>query len=235
MGKGLLLQITLSSDTLANQAMIVPHEETLTVMDLLIMGGWYFMIPFAIMSLITVYIIVERFIAINRAQKEDPNFMQQIKDYIYDGKIESALNLCKLSKTPVSRMVEKGISRFGRPLNDIKTAIENTGKLEVAKLEKSLPWLATIAGASPMFGFLGTVVGMIQTFHEMYTSGNEVEISNMSGGIMQAMVTTVVGLIIGIVAYVGYNGLTASVERVVYKLEARIMEFMDMLNEPVNQ
>jgi biopolymer transport protein ExbB len=180
-----------------------------------------------------VYIIIERMIAINKAQKEDPNFMMQIKDYILDGKIESALNLCKMNQSPVARMVEKGISRFGRPLNDIKTAIENTGKLEVAKLEKSLSWLATISGAAPMLGFLGTVLGMIKTFHDMYTAGNEVEIANLAGGIMQAMVTTATGLVIGIIAYVGYNVLVARVERVVYKLEARIMEFMDLLNEPV--
>ncbi|GIV41178.1 MAG: biopolymer transporter ExbB [Vicingaceae bacterium] len=227
-----ILQIQMTGDSLGAVAE-VSRVETISVWELIMMGGWYIMIPMGLMSMFAVYIIIERMIAINKAQKEDPNFMMQIKDYILDGKIESALNLCKMNQSPVARMVEKGISRFGRPLNDIKTAIENTGKLEVAKLEKSLSWLATISGAAPMLGFLGTVLGMIKTFHDMYTAGNEVEIANLAGGIMQAMVTTATGLVIGIIAYVGYNVLVARVERVVYKLEARIMEFMDLLNEPV--
>ncbi len=228
----MILQIQMTGDSLGAVAE-VSRVETISVWELIMMGGWYIMIPMGLMSMFAVYIIIERMIAINKAQKEDPNFMMQIKDYILDGKIESALNLCKMNQSPVARMVEKGISRFGRPLNDIKTAIENTGKLEVAKLEKSLSWLATISGAAPMLGFLGTVLGMIKTFHDMYTAGNEVEIANLAGGIMQAMVTTATGLVIGIIAYVGYNVLVARVERVVYKLEARIMEFMDLLNEPV--
>ncbi|GIV30448.1 MAG: biopolymer transporter ExbB [Bacteroidia bacterium] len=228
----MILQIQMTGDSVGVVAE-VSRVETISVWELIMMGGWYIMIPMGLMSMFAVYIIIERMIAINKAQKEDPNFMMQIKDYILDGKIESALNLCKMNQSPVARMVEKGISRFGRPLNDIKTAIENTGKLEVAKLEKSLSWLATISGAAPMLGFLGTVLGMIKTFHDMYTAGNEVEIANLAGGIMQAMVTTATGLVIGIIAYVGYNVLVARVERVVYKLEARIMEFMDLLNEPV--
>lgn len=228
----MILQIQMTGDSVGAVAE-VSRVETISVWELIMMGGWYIMIPMGLMSMFAMYIIIERMIAINKAQKEDPNFMMQIKDYILDGKIESALNLCKMNQSPVARMVEKGISRFGRPLNDIKTAIENTGKLEVAKLEKSLSWLATISGAAPMLGFLGTVLGMIKTFHDMYTAGNEVEIANLAGGIMQAMVTTATGLVIGIIAYVGYNVLVARVERVVYKLEARIMEFMDLLNEPV--
>jgi biopolymer transport protein ExbB len=229
-----LLQINLPSDSLSSNLNlpVVPKEETLSIFQLLVQGGWYIMIPLALLSFIAIYIIIERLLVINKAQKEDTNFMNQIRDYIHDGKIESAINLCKVANNPVSRMIEKGVSRIGKPLNDINTAIENVGKLEVARLEKGLSWLGTIAGAAPMIGFLGTVIGMIRTFHDMSTAGNQVEISNLAGGIMQAMITTAAGLVIGIVAYMGYNIMVAKVEKVVYKLEARTLEFMDLLHEP---
>jgi biopolymer transport protein ExbB len=228
------LQINLPSDSLSSNLNlpVVPKEETLSIFQLLVQGGWYIMIPLALLSFIAIYIIIERLLVINKAQKEDTNFMNQIRDYIHDGKIESAINLCKVANNPVSRMIEKGVSRIGKPLNDINTAIENVGKLEVARLEKGLSWLGTIAGAAPMIGFLGTVIGMIRTFHDMSTAGNQVEISNLAGGIMQAMITTAAGLVIGIVAYMGYNIMVAKVEKVVYKLEARTLEFMDLLHEP---
>ncbi|CAG0970843.1 MAG: MotA/TolQ/ExbB proton channel family protein [Bacteroidetes bacterium] len=235
MTNSFLLQINVVGDSLnsnLNLPVVVPKEETLSIFQLLVQGGWYIMIPLALLSFIAIYIIIERLLTINKAQKEDTNFMNQIRDYIHDGKIESAVNLCRVANNPVSRMIEKGVSRIGKPLNDINTAIENVGKLEVARLEKGLSWLGTIAGAAPMIGFLGTVIGMIRTFHDMSTAGNQVEISNLAGGIMQAMITTAAGLVIGIVAYMGYNIMVAKVEKVVYKLEARTLEFMDLLHEP---
>lgn len=235
MTNSFLLQINVVGDSLnsnLNLPVVVPKEETLSIFQLLVQGGWYIMIPLALLSFLAVYIIIERLLTINKAQKEDTNFMNQIRDYIHDGKIESAVNLCRVANNPVSRMIEKGVSRIGKPLNDISTAIENVGKLEVARLEKGLSWLGTIAGAAPMIGFLGTVIGMIRTFHDMSTAGNQVEISNLAGGIMQAMITTAAGLVIGIVAYMGYNIMVAKVEKVVYKLEARTLEFMDLLHEP---
>ena len=160
-------------------------------------------------------------------------FMNRIKDYIYDGKIDAAVALCKSSTSPASRMVEKGISRIGRPLNDVSTAIENLGKLEIYKLEKGLPTLATVAGAAPMIGFLGTVIGMIKAFYDMSNAGNNIDVSLLSNGIYTAMVTTVAGLIVGILAFFAYNMLVAKVEKVIFRLEATSTEFMDILNEPV--
>lgn len=207
-------------------------EVSLKFGELVIKGGWV-MVPIILLSLIAIYIFVERWYVISKAGKEDMNFMDRIKDYIYDGKIDAAADLCKSSKTPASNMVEKGISRIGRPLNDVNTAIENIGKLEVYKLEKGLPTLATIAGAAPMIGFLGTVIGMIQAFYDMSNAGNNIDVSLLSNGIYTAMVTTVAGLIVGILAFFAYNILVAKVEKVIFRLEATSSEFMDILNEPV--
>ncbi len=208
------------------------NEVTLSFGELMIKGGWV-MIPIVLLSLIAIYIFVERWYVIAKAGKEDMNFMDRIKDYIYDGKIEAATDLCKSSNTPASHMVEKGISRIGRPLNDVNTAIENVGKLEVYKLEKGLPTLATIAGAAPMVGFLGTVIGMIKAFYDMANAGNNIDVSLLSNGIYTAMVTTAAGLVVGILAYFAYNTLVARVEKVIFRLEATSSEFMDILNEPV--
>lgn len=191
------------------------------------------MIPIAVLSLIAVYIFFERFFAIKRAAKVDENFMNRIKDYIHDDKLDSALALCQSMNNPVARMIEKGVSRIGRPLNDISAAIENVGKLEIYKLEKGLPTLATVAGAAPMIGFLGTVMGMIRAFYDMSMAGSNIDVALLSNGIYTAMVTTMAGLMVGIVAYLGYNAMVARVEKVVFKLEATTTEFMDLLNEPV--
>jgi biopolymer transport protein ExbB len=180
-----------------------------------------------------VYIFSERLGAINRAAKEDVNFMNQIRDFIKDAKLEAGLTLCRNTNTPVARMLEKGISRIGRPLNDIAAAIENTGKLEVYKLERNLATLATVAGAAPMIGFLGTVIGMILAFHKMANAGGQINVEMLSQGIYTAMATTVAGLIVGIVAYIGYNMLVSRVEKVIYKMEARSTEFLDLLHTPV--
>lgn len=223
------LQITLQdTELIIDEA----SEITLSFGELVIKGGWI-MVPIILLSLIAIYIFVERFYVITRAGNEDMNFMNRIKDYIYDGKIDAAVALCKSSKSPASRMVEKGISRIGRPLNDVSTAIENLGKLEIYKLEKGLPTLATVAGAAPMIGFLGTVIGMIRAFYDMSNAGNNIDVSLLSNGIYTAMVTTVAGLIVGILAFFAYNMLVAKVEKVIFQLEATSTEFMDILNEPV--
>jgi biopolymer transport protein ExbB len=213
----------------------VPVEGTtpieLTLWDLTVKGGWV-MIPIILLSFVAAYIFIERYYVIRQATKEDVNFMNRIKDYIHDGKIDAALALCKSTDSPSARMVEKGISRLGRPLHDISTAIENVGKLEISKLEKGFPTLATITGAEPMLGFLGTVIGMVQSFYAMSQAGNNIEVSMMSDGIYTALITTVAGLIVGILGYFAYNTLVVRVEKVVFNLEATLTEFMDILNEP---
>ncbi|MBG0858862.1 MAG: MotA/TolQ/ExbB proton channel family protein [Bacteroidales bacterium] len=206
----------------------------LTLLDLAIKGGWV-MIPIILLSFIGAYIYIERYYVIRKAAKEDQNFMNRIKDYIHDGKLEAALALCRSANSPSARMIEKGISRLGRPLQDISTAIENVGKLEISKLEKSFPTLATITGAEPMLGFLGTVIGMVQSFYAMSQAGNNIEVSLLSDGIYTALITTVAGLIVGILGYFAYNNLVVKVEKVVFNLEATLTEFMDILNEPVKK
>ena len=183
----------------------------------------------------TIFIFVERFLAIRKASLLDMHFMNRIRDYISDGKIDSAVNLCKKTDTPIARMVEKGIERLGRPMNDVQTAIENVANLEVSKLENGLPFLATIAGGAPMIGFLGTVMGMVQTFMDMSAAGGTVDMALLSGGMYIAMVTTVGGLIVGIPAYFGYNYLVARIEKVVFRMEANSIAFMDIINKPVQK
>ncbi|OAV67863.1 MotA/TolQ/ExbB proton channel family protein [Bacteroidales bacterium Barb6] len=212
---------------------IVPAGTELDLIDLAVKGGWI-MIVLLLMSLPAMYIFIQRMIIIRRAGKEDENFMNRIKDYIHEGKLESALNLCRSINTPSSRMIEKGISRLGRPVNDVLAAIENVGNLEVAKMEKGFPVIATIAAGAPMVGFLGTVTGMIRAFFDMATAGTEVDITLLSGGIYEALVTTVGGLVVGILALFAYNYLVAQVDNVVNQMEARTMEFMDLLNEPAS-
>ena len=226
---GLILQITNAAQIIEGE----PTEITLSIWELAIKGGWIIAI-LAVFSIIAVYIFIERFSIINRSSKEDRNFMNNIKDFIHNGRIDSALSLCRNNNSPIARMIEKGLSRIGRPLNDINAAIENVGKLEVSRLEKNTAGLATIAGAAPMLGFLGTVIGMIRAFYDMSMAGNNIDIALLSGGIYQAMITTVAGLIVGIIAYICYNLLVARVEKLVYKLEAHATEFMDLLHEPAS-
>ena len=226
-----LLQITLQ-DTVVNQAGET-EQLSLSFWNLAFKGGWV-MIPIILLSFIAVYIFFERYFVIRKLSKEDTNFMDRIKDFIHDGKIESAQALCQSIDSPTSRMIEKGIQRIGRPLNDINAAVENVGRLEIYKLEKGLPTLATVAGAAPMIGFLGTVMGMIIAFYDMSNAGSNINVALLSNGIYTAMVTTVAGLIVGIIAYFAYNILVAKVEKIVNQLEARTSEFMDLLNEPVS-
>ncbi|MFB6317736.1 MotA/TolQ/ExbB proton channel family protein [Saccharicrinis sp. FJH54] len=199
--------------------------------DLALKGGWI-MIPIALLFIFALYIFFERFLVIKQKSKVDPGFMNRIKDYISDNKIDSAINLCEQTKTPVARMIEKGITRLGRPLEDVNAAIENVGNLEIAKMEKGLAFLATISGGAPMIGFLGTVIGMIRAFYDMANAGNNIDVGLLSNGIYTAMVTTVAGLIVGIIAYFAYNFLVARVDKVVHKMESSTMEFLDLLNEP---
>lgn len=214
-------------------ATTVPAEAEMNILDLAVKGGWI-MIVLLILSLIAIYIFVQRLLVIRWAAKEDVNFMNRIKDYIHEGKIDSALNLCRSTNTPEARMIEKGITRLGRPMNDVLVAIENVGNLEVAKLEKGFPLIATTAAGAPMLGFLGTVTGMVRAFFDMANAGTNVDVALLSGGIYEALVTTVGGLVVGIIALFAYNYLVSQVDNVVNKMEMRTMEFMDLLNEPAN-
>jgi len=206
-------------------------EASMSLFDLYVAGGWV-MIPITLLSFVALYIFIERYIVIKKAAKEDVNFMNRIKDYMHDGKVDAALQLCRSTDSPSARMIEKGLTRLGRPLNDVSAAIENVGKLEIYKLEKGFPTLATIAGAEPLLGFFGTVIGMVQAFYEMSLAGNSLDISTLSGGIYVALITTVGGLIVSILAFFAYNSLVVKVEKVVFNLESTSVEFMDILNEP---
>lgn len=209
----------------------VNQQVELSLWDLCLRGG-PLMIVLALLSLVCIYIFVERAIVINRAAREDDTFMKRIRDYIHEGEIESAFNLCKMTGTPYARLIAKGISRIGRPVNDILAAVENTGNIEIASLSKGLPWLATTAAGAPMLGFLGTVVGMVQAFYAIASEGNSANIATFSSGIYTALVTTVAGLVVGVIALFAYNYLVARINSVMNMLESKSMEFMDLLNEP---
>ena len=232
---GLFLQsdsLSVAKDALAEA---VPVEKTISIWELLTSGGiagQLIMISLFIMLFFALYLYFERLMAVSAASKIDTNFMMQIKDHISNGRIDSAKMLCASTNSPVSRLIQKGISRIGNRLEDINTAIENAGKLEVYKLEKNVSMLATISGAGPMIGFLGTVVGMILAFHKMATAGGQIEVGALSEGIYVAMTTTVVGLVVGIVSYIGYNHLVVKTDKVVHQMEANAVEFLDLLNEP---
>lgn len=225
-----LLQAVADTAAIA-QTEAVQQEMKLSLIELASKGGWL-MIILLLLSMLAIYIFGNKWWMIRQAGQIDRNFMKNIRDYIHDGKIKTALELCSRYDSPVARLVEKGIERIGRPLQDIQTAVENTGSVEVARLEKGLPMLATIAGGAPMIGFLGTVTGMIQAFFKMSTAGNNIDITLLSGGIYEAMVTTVGGLFVGIIAYFGYNFLTSQISDLVFKMERTTIEFIDMLHEP---
>ena len=230
----MLLQID-STVTLAEelvQQTTEPVQESINLWTMAQYGGWI-MVILAVLLAAACYVFIERLVILKKATREDKSFMDRIRDYIHDGKIDSAVNLCKQTNTPSARMIEKGISRIGRPMQDVQVAVENVGNLEVSQLEKGLVVMATIAAGAPMLGFLGTVLGMVQTFFNMaQTSGGVIEMSALSTGMYQAMVTTIGGLIVGILAMFAYNMLVARIDRVVRLLESRTMEFMDLLNEP---
>ncbi|KAF2516918.1 MotA/TolQ/ExbB proton channel family protein [Flavobacterium salilacus subsp. salilacus] len=223
----------------ANEALVEGGEtveKTLSVWDLLTsggIGGQIIIIILALLLFVAIYLYIERTMALKEASKIDKGFMNQIRDHITNRRFDSAKLLCQHTNSPVSRLVEKGISRIGKPLEDINTAIENAGKLEIYNLEKNVSILATISGAGPMIGFLGTVVGMIIVFFEIEKGGGQIQIDLLAGGIYTAMTTTVVGLIVGVFAYIGYNHLVVKTDKIVNQMEATAVEFLDLLNDPV--
>jgi biopolymer transport protein ExbB len=233
--KSLLLQINTLSDSLSTTAIEgeLVEEKTLSILELISSGGTggnIIMITLGILSVISVYLFIERYTTLNKARKIDSSFLNSIKNYVQDKDIKAAKTLCKNTDSSISRMLEKGIDRIDKPMTDISSAIENQGKLEVYVLENNLPNLATIAGAAPMIGFLGTVIGMIVAFHEMASAGGNIDVEMLSKGIYTAMVTTVAGLVVGIIAYIAYNLLVAKVEKVVFLLETTTTDFMDLLH-----
>jgi len=229
----MLLFIQENIDTVTE---VISEEKTLSIYKLImesVTGGRLIIGILFVLLAVALYIYFERFFAIKAASKVDENFMNQIKEYVSEGKLDAAKDLCKKTNSPTARLIGKGISRIGKPLDDINKAIENSGKLEIYQLEKNVSVLATIAGAAPMIGFLGTVVGMIVAIHEIANSGGQIDIKLLSDGLYTAMTTTVAGLIVGIIAYITYNHLVVRTDKIVYKMEATSVEFLDLLNEPV--
>ena len=228
-----LLQTVVDTTALAPAAPLA-QEKTFSLIEMAMKGGWLMLVLLAL-SIMAIYIFGSKWWMIRKASSIDKHFMKDIHDMIHEGKIKSAIALCQKYDSPVARLVEKGIERIGRPLQDIQAAVENMGNVEVARLEKGLPMLATIAGGAPMIGFLGTVTGMIRAFFEMANAGNNIDITLLSGGIYEAMVTTVGGLFVGIIAYFGYNFLTSQISNLVFKMERTTIEFIDMLQEPASK
>ena len=235
--EGVEQAVETAAETPAINTTITETTENLSISfwDLFMGGGWLMWVLVALAA-VMIFIFVERFLAIRKASQIDKHFMNRIRDYILEGNINSAVDLCRRTDSPIARMIEKGIERIGRPMSDIQTAIENVANVEVAKLESGLPWLASISGGAPMIGFLGTVVGMVQVFIDM--SANQtggIELAQLSAGMYVAMVTTVGGLIVGIPAYFAHNYLVARVEKMVFRMEATTIAFMDILNQPVQK
>lgn len=231
----MLLSLIQTAADQAEEVAEVSEEKSISLLELLFsggLGGTIIIVILGVLLFAAIYIYFERLFAIKAASKTDKNFMSQIKDYVVSGNIESAKVRCAQENSPVARLTAKGISRIGNPLEDINTAIENAGRLEVYKLEKNVSILATVAGAAPMIGFLGTVIGMVLAFHELATSSGQAEMGLLAEGIYTAMTTTVAGLIVGIIAYIGYNHIVVKTDKVVHQMEATAVDFLDLLNEP---
>lgn len=207
-------------------------QEKIPIMELALKGGWI-MIPIVLLLLVCVYVFVERLAVIQRSVHDEAGLLDSIRDYVMDGRLDSAKTLCRNTDTPTSRIIEKGVDRIGKPVENIKAAMEDAGNLEVARLEKRVGWLSTTAGAAPMIGFLGTVTGMVRVFFDMASKGSNIEVGTLANGMYQAMVTTVAGLIVGIIAYACYNIVVSRIGRVTHEFESRSAQFMDLLNEPV--
>jgi biopolymer transport protein ExbB len=222
-----LLQIVADTASVADPA----GGQSLSIIDLAIKGG-FMMVPIAILWVLAIYLFIERVLTINKANQEPGAFMSRVKELVLRGDVNGAKILCSQNNTPVARMIEKGISRIGSPLKNIEASIENVGKIEVFKLEKNLPTLATIAGAAPMMGFLGTVIGMVEAFISISQEEGSVSPKLLSSGIYTAMITTVAGLVVGIIAYLAYNYLVSRVQKVVHKMEYTSIDFIDLLQEP---
>ena len=226
----ILLNIQITTDSLSTN---ISEQKTLSILELISSGGTggtVIMGTLTLLSIFAIYILFERLSAIKKAGKDNENFLISIKNFVEKRDIEAAKTLCKNTDTAISRMIEKGVDRIDKPMTDISAAIENQAKLEVYKMENNLANLATIAGAAPMIGFLGTVIGMILAFHEMASSGGNIDVEMLSKGIYTAMVTTVAGLIVGIIAYISYNYLVSKVDKVVFKLEAKTTDFLDLIH-----
>jgi len=226
----MFLQTQLNTDSVNNP---IIEEKTLSIIELISsggIGGNIIMGTLALLSIYAIYILFERYSTIKKASIEDESFLKSIKNFVEQKDIQAAKTLCRNTDNPVSRMIEKGIDRIDKPMTDISAAIENQGKLEVYKMENNLANLATIAGAAPMIGFLGTVIGMIVAFHEMASAGGNIDVEMLSKGIYTAMVTTVGGLIVGIIAYIAYNFLVSKIDKVIFQLEDRTTEFLDLLH-----
>jgi biopolymer transport protein ExbB len=228
-----LLQIGVSTAAQNVAQADTAKEVSMPYWDLIMKGG-FLMVPIGILSVIAVYIFVERYVAISKAAKQDMNFMNKIKDYIYDDKIDSALSLCESTETPLARMIEKGIHRIGRPLKEVEDSIEIVGKFEIYNLEKHLVILGVIAGIAPMFGFIGTIAGVIKIFYNI-SLANNISIGLIAGGLYEKMITSAAGLLVGILAYIGYHWLNIMVDKVVHKLEFNTMNFIDLLQEPIKK
>ena len=224
----MLLQIVV--DTTAAAHAVTQQTQTLNLLDLIIKGGWV-MIPIGILSVITVFLMVERYITISRAGRVDTGFMANIKSMLLDGKADAALSLCKSTNTPIARLLEKGIKRLGKPVKEIESAVENTGKLEIYKLEKNLSYLGIIAGIAPMFGFVGTISGVIKIFYNISLADN-ISIGLIAGGLYEKMITSAAGLVVGIIAHIGFHFLNTMIDRVSFDLESTTVEFIDLIQEP---
>jgi biopolymer transport protein ExbB len=203
---------------------------SLSLLDLIMKGGWV-MLPIGFLSIMAVYLIVERYITISQASKVDPGFMTNVKTMLLDGKTDAALSMCKSTNTPIARLLEKGIKRLGKPVKEIESAVENTGKLEIYKLEKNLSYLGIIAGIAPMFGFVGTISGVIRIFYNISLADN-ISISLIAGGLYEKMITSAAGLVVGILAHIGFHYLNAMIDRVSFQLESTTVEFIDLIQEP---
>ena len=224
----MLLQIVVDSSAVVGS--IAKQPQTLNLLDLILKGGWV-MVPIGILSVISVFLMVERFIVISRASKVDSGFMANIKAMLMDGKAEAALSLCRSTNTPIARLLEKGIKRLGKPIKEIESAVENTGKLEIYKLEKNLSYLGIIAGIAPMFGFVGTISGVIKIFYNISLADN-ISIGLIAGGLYEKMITSAAGLIVGIIAHIGFHYLNSMIDRVSFDLESTTVEFIDLIQEP---
>lgn len=223
--------LTPKADTVATAAnAAATADQQIRLLDLLMKGG-VLMIPLGILSLIAVFVFVERYITISKAGKLENNFMPMIRDHITSGNMQAARSLSKNTASPIARMIDKGIQRIGKPIENIEKSMENVGKLEIYKMEKNLVILAIISGIAPMFGFLGTIAGMIQTFFNISIT-SDITLGTIAGGIYVKMITSATGLIIGIVAYICYSFLNAQIDKVINKMEASSAEFIDILQEP---
>lgn len=232
----MLLQIIPSIDTMVSLpeagTALAQTQEKIPILELALKGGWI-MIPIILLLFVSIYVFVERLIVINKASKNENGLVDSVRDYVLGNRLDSAKTLCHNTNTPTSRIMEKGIDRIGKPVENIKSAMEDAGNLEVARLEKNIGWLSTTAGAAPMIGFLGTVTGMVRVFFDMASRGSNIEVDTLANGMYQAMVTTVAGLLVGIIAYICYNFIVARIGRATHVFERRSSEFMDLLNEPV--